>query len=220
MNNLLVVGILMVLIGILVIYLDIKNRPNDNQIDDWIEEDLEEARKKSLFKLSIDESEIIFEEKIIITGPRYERTGGADFKFKIGKDKQLRFTPIDVFVINLTDNQFMTYQCCLDILTGNLLSESTDEYFYKDIVTVGTKTSSYTMKFDKPVKLPNGQLETQRQVNDGEKFVLTTSGGTSTEVLLRDQSMEKEVGYTYKINDAEKVIQNIRKMLREKKASA
>ena len=56
------------------------------------------------------------------------------------------------------------------------------------------------------------------QLNSAETFELTTSGGTSVEVTLKDPSLiEMMGGGDIPTTRAEKAIQTVRKMLREKK---
>lgn len=56
------------------------------------------------------------------------------------------------------------------------------------------------------------------QMNSAETFELTTSGGTSVEVVLRDPGLIKRMGGgDIPTTRAEKAIQTMRKMLREKK---
>ena len=127
--------------------------------------------------------------------------------------RQIRHTPITVTVITLTENQLVAYQSDLDLTTGNFLNESTDEYFYKDIVSIATKTESREIKFKNLGKI---------QLNEAEIFKLTTSGGTSIEVILRDRKLliEKMGGGEIPITDVEKTISVVRKMLREKKSNS
>jgi len=104
----------------------------------------------------------------------------------------------------------LAYTCVLDFTTGKALNESTDEYFYKDVVSVSTKSESRTVNIPKLGTL---------QLNTAETFTLTTSGGTSLSVLLRDPTLiEKMGGGEIPTTRAEKAIQTVRKMLREKKA--
>lgn len=190
------------------IYFYNHGKPSDQQMDAWLEEDLKILNNKALKKTGIDESELV-SESVQVTGPRLWDIAGAEALFKKGKDNVLRFTPIGVSIINFTQNQLLNYTCILDITTGNPLNESTDEYFYKDVVSVSTKSESKTVNIK---NLGNIQL------NSAETFTLTTSGGTSLSVLLRDPSLiEKMGGGEIPTTRAEKAIQTVRKMLREKK---
>lgn len=211
------IGLFVLALGIFVIYNYLKKMPSDQQMDDWINEDLEATKRKSLSKIGIDESELVHEQ-IVIVGPRLESTGGAEMHFKAGKDKMVRYTPMNVTVLNMTANQLIAYNCCLDLTTGNQLQESTDEYFYRDVVSVSTKTSSFTMKFSTPATLPGGGKIDQMQFNSGERFELSTSGGNAISVFLRDEKWQEQLGGKIWSLDVDKAVQAVRKMLREKKA--
>ncbi len=117
---------------------------------------------------------------------------------------------MNITVLNFAPNQLLSYQCALDLTTGKRLNESTDEYFYRDVVSVSTKTVSVTKTSAK-----YGLL----QLNAAETFALTTSGGTSIEVILKDPKLVEMVGGDIPTTFAEKAIQAVRKMLREKKAA-
>jgi len=159
--------------------------------------------------MGIDESELVG-EAVTVTGPRLWDTAGAIIKFRKGKDETIRFSPVNTTVINFTQNQLLIFNCVLDISTGNSLNENTDEYFYRDVVSVSTKTESKTVKI--------GQEDVQ--MNSAETFSLTTSGGTSISILLRDPKLaERMGGGNIPITHAEKAIQVVRKMLRDKKSN-
>jgi hypothetical protein len=196
------VGILLIGGGIAVLAME-RNKPSDAQMDLWIEDDLQGLNAKALNKSGTDPSECVG-EKVLVTGPRFWNVAGAPILYKKGNDNTLRFTPIGVNVINFTAHQLISYSCVLDLTTGNALNESTDEYFYKDVVSVSTQTKSLTLE--------------NYQLKSAETFVLTTSGGTSVEVVLSDpQLIEKMGGGNIPKTQAEKAIQTVRKMLREKK---
>ncbi len=201
-------------------------KPTDQQVDLWIEEDLKGLNSKALAKSGTDQSELVG-ETVQVTGPRFWNVGGAEVSFKKGKDNFLRFTPIGVSVINFTASQLVVYQCALDLGTGNPLNEGTDEYFYRDVVSVSTQSKTKTLhKGDLPAKGLTGALKNALdsagtlQLNDAETFVLTTSGGTSVEVVLRDRRLiDKMGGGDIPTTTADKAIQSVRKMLRERKSA-
>lgn len=204
-----IAGLLIAGIGGFGIYLYTQGKPTDQQMDEWLEEDLKNLNKKALNKLGVDETELV-SESVQIIGPRFWDIGGAYIGFKKGKDGILRFTPIDVSIINFGQNQLLIYNCVFDLTTGNSLNESTDEFFYKDVVSVQTKTESHTVDIPKWGTV---------QMNAAETFTLTTSGGTHLSVILRDPTLIKKMGGgEIPITRAEKAIQAVRKMLREKKA--
>jgi len=199
-------------------------KPSDAEMDAWIQEDLQNLKTRALAKTGLDSSELIA-ESVMVYGPRFWKIGGAEVGIKKGDDGIVRFMPIGVTVINFTPHQLMAYQCALDLTTGNSLSESTDEYFYRDVVSVSTQ--SKTLTWDKAMIGANAlsvrQLEPlmtgdKLQFNAAETFALTTSGGTSIEVVLRDPKLIESVGGGSIPTDvADKAVQTVRKMLREKK---
>jgi len=216
------------IIGYVVRYNSSKEKPTDQQMDEWFEEDLKQITKRANDKTGINETELIG-EPVYITGPRFWNSVGAEVLFKKGADNVIRFTPVDVSIINFTSNQLVVYKCTLDLTTGNPLNESTDEYFYKDVVSVSTQSKSLT--YDQSIlaknflKDPMGSLSSMNatagkmQVNLAETFVLTTSGGTSVEVVIKDPVLINiSKGGIMPTTRAENAIQTIRKVLREKKA--
>ena len=201
-----IIGLILLGSGIFVI-VNWTKRPSDQEIDSVIDKLLKKVRSEALKKSGMDESEIVG-EPVLITGPQFWDIAGAEVHWKKGNDGILRFTPMNSTVINFTPNQLLSFQCVLDLITGNTLNQSTDEFFYKDVVSVSTKTISKT------IQLKDGPV----QMNDAETFSLTTSGGTDIKVILRDrQLIEKMGGGDIPITNAEKAIQTVRKMLREKK---
>jgi hypothetical protein len=204
-------GLLMLIVGALLIYSSVGGKPSDQQMDAWLEEDLKILSDKSLNKMGTDKDELTA-DSVYVTGPRLWDTAGAPVRFRQGKDNILRFTPVGVSVIHFTENQLLSYSCALDRTTGNALNESTDEYFYRDVVSVATKTESKT------VNIPGIKGPVQMQA--AETFTLTTSGGTSLSVLLRDPTLVNKMGGgEIPTTRAEKAIQSVRTMLRGKKGT-
>jgi hypothetical protein len=205
-------GLLFGGLGAFGVYSYSQGKPTGQQMDQWLEEDLKILTTKALAKTGTDEGELV-SESVQVTGPRFWDVAGAPVLFKKGNDNSLRFTPVGVSVICFTQNQLLGYTCALDLTTGKALSESTDEYFYRDVVSVATKTESKT------VQVPQ-QLGGTLQMNSAESFTLTTSGGTYMSVLLRDPTLIQRMGGgEIPTTRAEKAIQTVRKMLREKKSA-
>lgn len=199
-------------------------RPSDQQMDSWIAQSLQGIEEKALNKTGVDRSELVG-ETVVVYGPRFWNVSGVEFGITKGKDGIIRFTPIGVTVINFTQDQLVTYQCALDLTTGNTLSESTDEYFYRDVVSVSTQTQSKSYTWDRVKIDPKSPLATliingRLQFDTAETFVLTTSGGTSVEVVIRDIKLTQKMKGDIPDSIAEKAVQSVRKMLREKKAQS
>ncbi|MDX1905492.1 MAG: hypothetical protein SF053_00550 [Bacteroidia bacterium] len=202
------------------------SRPGDEQVDNWIQEDLNQLWVRALIKTHLDESATV-RNPVMIIGPRLINTGGAPFGVRKGKDNYIRYMPIGATIINFTQHQLVIYQCALDLTTSNPLAESTHEFFYRDIVSLETITESRTetsysfteqLLAEIPLlkNLAQGKVE---QYNSAETFILTTSGGTNVKVALSEKILVESVGGgTIPTHVSEQSIRAVRKMLREKKS--
>lgn len=203
-------------------------RPTDQQMDAWRNEDLDQLGAKAMAKSCLDSSDVV-RDPVVVVGPRLRNLGGAFFGFRRGTDGKARFTPLNVTVINFTENQLVTYQCALDLTTGNALNECVDEYFYNDVVSVATKSETLTCalnELDEKVlsqatNLKKLAVNDSIQVNSAESFVLSTSGGTSVQVRINEPILVQGLGGgSLPTELSENAVQAVRKMLRDKKAGA
>jgi hypothetical protein len=200
------VGVLFIAIGVVGLA-GYASRPSDAQIDAWLDQDVEALKSKALAKTGIDASELVKDQDSLIGFPLKNIAGAQRLK-KRGKDNVLRTTPITITILNYTANQLIVYQCVFDRTTGKALNESADEYFYRHVVGVRTRTMCQTYQ------TTNGEIV---QLELAEMFQLTTAGGTSVEVLLSDPKLiEMMGGGEVPMSRSEKAIQAVRKMLREK----
>ena len=191
-------------------------RITDTQFDEALTKMLDAIKLKSLQKAGIEEEELI-SKQLLIRGPRYHDTSGLDFQSKIGEDKIWRYSLVDITVLNLTAHQIIAYQCCLDLIQEKPINETTNEYFYKDIVSISTKTVSRTYVIAKG-KRKGEQVSSA----SAEVVSLTTSGGTSIDASMRDPKLIElwgGKGGELPNTDAEIAIAAVRKVLREKKAT-
>ncbi|MCQ2050120.1 MAG: hypothetical protein MJZ22_03835 [Candidatus Saccharibacteria bacterium] len=203
-------GILFCIIGIAWCVFSAKKIVSDKQFDEIKNEYLENLKSVARQKVDIDESELIADCNVLV-GPRLWNVGGATVLHKQGDDKVLRYTPLNVTILNYTANQLLSYTCVFDLTTGKALNETTDEFFYKDIVSVSTKTESKTYVTD-------DKKETL-QLNAAEMFYLKTAGGNGIEIVLSDPTLAKEMGGgEFDKSGIDNMLQSIRRMLREKKS--
>jgi len=217
------VGAALIVIGLLIPLFGPK-RPSDKKMDAWLDIDLENISTRALNKTSLHEDDLT-SDSVYVIGPRFWDIAGAKINIRKGKDNVIRYTPVGVTIIFFTQHQLVGYQCALDLYTGHPLSESSDEYFYRDIVAVTTKTESETFNLTKKeIKAFKKTFLEKLVKNDtlhfkmAEKFVLTTSGGTALEVVLSDPNLEELAGGgTLPTDRADAAIRSVRKMLREKK---
>jgi hypothetical protein len=205
-----------------------KLQPTDAQMDSWLREDLMNLQPRALTKGGLDISDLV-RDAVSVIGPRFRNLCGSDFGFRKGRDGRARFTPVDVTIINFTEHQLVVYQCALDLTTGKPLNECIDEYFYNDIVSVATRSDTFTYMADELdrkllERIPDAKkstVEGKIQVNGAETFILSTSGGTSVRVVLNDPVLVQGLGGgELPLEWAEQAVQAVRKMLREKKVGA
>lgn len=221
-------GIAAMGVGALISFLWITMRAKDQQMDTWLEEDIEHLKPRALTKGDLDPSEIV-REPVVVVGPRFRSLGGAFFGFRRGGDRRARFSPVNVTIINFAEHQLVTYQCALDLTTGKALNECIDEYFYNDIVSVATKSETFTyglQELDNRIlsrvpKVTESAVNGTVQVNSAQIFSLSTSGGTSVRVVLNDPVLIDGLGGgELPVERADQAVTAVKKMLREKKIGA
>ena len=159
-------------------------------------------------KLDVHTSDLIM-KSILITGPRLIKRGGVELIHKKGKDNIIRFNLINVCILLFTNNQMLYFNCCYDLISEKASLVSTEEFFYKDIVSTSTDTIETTYE-DKEGKVQ--KLET------ADCFRVRTSGGTAIEVVLTSPKLlELWGGGVIPTDFIEDAISKIRKILRDKK---
>ncbi len=210
--SMIVAGVFVLVIAI-AIYSSAKSRydarPTDDQMDSWREEDMATLRTHALDKFGFDEDDVVG-DPVFVTGLKFGNVAGARWRHRVGQDGVVRYTPIATTCIDLGEHQLLCFGCVYDLTTGKPLNEETDEYFYRDVVSVSTKSKSQTVNFQ----------EETIQLTAAETFELTTSGGTSVSVVLSDPAFVKKLGGSQLWDSrAEKAVKAIRKMLREKKSA-
>lgn len=186
-----------------------RRKLSDDKVDNWLRQGLSQLIGQSFKKLGLDKSETIA-EPLLIRGPILWTTSGiddGDLLWKKGDDDLVRFGVYHVTIIQLTDRHLGAYACDFNFIKDVALNERTDEYYFRDIVSVSTQeeASSYT--------LPTGHKLTTAQ-----NFKLSVSNGEAIRVTIGAPMISDIVG-TDEIPEtgAEKAISVIRAMLREKK---
>ncbi|QTE70069.1 hypothetical protein JRC49_09655 [Clostridiales bacterium FE2011] len=165
---------------------EIEAIPTDEQYDGEVLKSLNNLREKALSKLGIDEEEVSEIEPISFDGYVYR---GAT-ELKKGKDGLFRTNKYECVQLFFSQNEVHCYTYNFDTITDKHF-ESTDVYFYRDIVAVSTSS----------------EVEKVLEQNvEYETFKLTTAGGTALQVSLRD------------VNNAQRSINAMRSLLRQKKS--
>lgn len=125
------------------------------------------VKKRALNKLGLDIDEVCEIAPISFDGYKYK---GAN-AIKKGDDNIWRSNKYEVVMLFFSAHEVHCYTLVFNT-TGTKQTEGTDVYFYRDIVSVSTTSDT--------VKLETGGNF------DYEAFQLTTAGGTSISVSLRD----------------------------------
>lgn len=185
-------GTLVSIIAIVLIVIFVnKGKMTDAQYDASVKEQLKAMEQRALDKLGIDIDEVKEIAPIVIDGYNYN-----DFTlYKKGKDGLWRTNMYKVIYLFFSQNEVHAYTCEF-CTTEEQKKESTDVYFYQDIVSASTESSTATFK-----------LKNKDEKVQYESFKLTTSGGTSLLVSIRDS------------DHAQRSISAMRQLLRAKKMS-
>lgn len=176
-------------------------RPADQQIDTWLAESLSQVEPRSLERSHLDKADTIAKPVMFCT-VRLNIPRGTFFGVARGQDREIRFTPLHVTVVQFTEHRLVVYQCALDLTTGHQLNESVNEIAYQHVVSVATNSSAITLPASEVSadirarceRFRDAVVDGQVQLNHAESFLLTTSGGTSLRIVLRDPVLIAALG--------------------------
>jgi len=132
---------------------------NDNEIDQFCDYMVNYIKTQALQRLGLDEENLREAEPIMVKGYNFDGKMGEHSKMKRGRDNILRSSDYQITLFYFSKDQVHSYVRVFSII-NDIFFESTEEYFYRDLVSVST---------------------TQEQTVAGavDCFRLTTSGGTS-----------------------------------------
>lgn len=183
----------------------------DKQFDEFRDIQLSNLVENiSTLKMDIDTTDLI-NKSILITGPRIAKRGDVILQFKKGKDRIIRFNPINVAILHFTKEQVLAYLCSYDLMNEVPTMVSTEEYFYKDIIGASTETSESIYVDD------NDQ---SHKMTSSQSFKLKTSGGVGIEIFLSDPQLVEFWGKGVIPTDfIENAITQIRTIIRTKKSN-
>lgn len=189
------IAFLLVAAGAAWLYFQFSGLPTDGDVDNDALEVVRGLQQQALTKLGLDADEVTLLEPLIVSGPFF-KTIGSGVQIRMGKDQQFRASNYEGVVIFFSEHQLHSYKFQFSLTQQNERREQTDEYFYRDVVSVSTQSQT------EPIRDMKGQ---SRTVNY-EEFRLTTSGGTSVTSAMRTQ--DASTGRT---------LQGARQLIREKK---
>lgn len=184
-----IVGIIAIAFGALLIYIQVGGRPTDEEIDAAVTSQLKDMKTRALRKLGVDEDEVSEIAPITFDGYVYNKA-----LIKQGKDGKYRSSKYQAVMFFFSSNEVHCFTYDFSIVESSQ-KESTDVYFYKDIVSVSTQTEGTEYSVGKG---KSSQF-------DYEYFKLTTTGGTSISCAVRN------------IDDAQRSINGMRSLIKNKK---
>jgi hypothetical protein len=131
-------------------------KPTDHQMDLWLAEAYDPIVENGFNRLDIVQSDLVntdmrplivvgFPKEIpASTSARQEwRPGDPRLGFRLarGLDGKVRASHYDILVVYLTKWRLCTYQCVLEMETGNVIMDGTREFLYRDVLSVATESS-------------------------------------------------------------------------------
>lgn len=143
---------------------------SDYEVDSYASQLIGEITETGLMKLGLDKDEVKEIQPITIEG--YDYVGSNLYRY--GKDMKWRGDRYKAVIFFFSNNEVHCYTCSVSLIDGTR-NESTDVYFYNDIVSVSTQTE-YSQT------VVNGVAKKISY----ECFKLTTSGGTSINCSIKN----------------------------------
>lgn len=183
------------------------SRPSSSQMSLWLSEDFEALKMSSVGNCGLDESELI-SESIPLLGPIYWKINGLnnhETSMRRWDGTGYLYAVWDLVVIHFTEKCISVYRCPYNWLRNVTVNELTEEYYYQDITTVKTASSSTAYS-----------LFDGKKLESSKTFKITVSSGDSLEVLIDDPQLKTTNSEALK-SRGDKAVQTIRRMLRDKK---
>jgi hypothetical protein len=177
-------------------------KPSDEQIDQWMDSDIEKITAEALRRLDLEHDDYR-SEPFLLGGPSYSQ----ETKYIRGKDGKTRYSHLNILVVYLTEYHIATYQCDHDMEYGQTKSDKTQEFPYREITNLGTEVKKEKIYLvGNVISLEEGMQE----------FTLATSGSNVIKVAYKFARNTDSSGELVKIG-GEHTITAIRKKLQEYK---
>ncbi|NMF62693.1 hypothetical protein [Brasilonema octagenarum] len=177
-------------------------KPSDEQIDEWMDDDIDNIIEESLRKLDLEDGDYTA-KPFIIGGP----ADLDDTRYALGKDGKIRYSHLNVLIVYLTDHNILTYECVHTLIHGHTLSDITQEFPYKEITNLQIKT------VNKKISFVNDKTDYEKGV---QQFAIYTSGGNVIEVTYSFSHDAYHQGELVNIG-SQQTIKAVRKKLEEYK---
>lgn len=179
-------GVAVTVIGFIFICIAISGRPSDAEIEAQAKAMFNNLDKRAFKKLGIDPSEVSLAEPIRFWGYRFADSGlsvlgdeaNDEALWVIGEDGKSRSSEVAITGFYFGENSVYCYERIASLVSDSS-KESTEEYFYKDIVSV--KTDSIDIKKNEDNKGKMKKNVANKRIRS-EVFMLTNMGGERRKV--------------------------------------
>lgn len=127
--------------------------PSDEQVDQWLTEDLEQLlindQKDILDRLGLIEDQLQ-QEPLLTYAPFLDFTDFVDPRVRLGEDGKYRFSAHQLLVLTLADHHLHVYVCIYDSIERRSVFLETREYSYNDMVSVQSTNVVEMLEVGKP----------------------------------------------------------------------
>lgn len=200
-------ALILILIGSGFTLIRKRNTATDEQMDQWLKEDIENLIERSVSKLKIDPEKITV-DPIALKGPIVWYSDGVpydDLLHKVGKDGRPRFGVYHIMLIIFCDVHTDIYEYTHNFLQNIQPNERTYEFYKQEIVKVSIKDEEFDKTF------ANGT-----SFSKGEVVALKISTGDELSIIRGGQQLVEFVRADLEMNEIEDAVSSIRKELRAK----
>jgi len=202
-------------------------RPADADLDSWTEDGLIDLLDRALDRCNVVSTDQV-RDPVTIIGPAIEEVEGSEFRWRKGKDGQIRFNPMKVAIVIFLEYQIAVYRCVFDLISGKQWNEGALVILYRHVVAIATQAEDLRFPLkDLDQELLRYYPELAKNAVDGkvilkcaECFVLTTADGRFLTVYLQDPLLFKGASDdSPALERARDAVRSIQTRLREVAAS-
>ena len=196
-------GAIFILLAVLIGYAMYSGRPTDAEIDAQRDSLMSTLKDQALKKLGIDEEETKIAPPLFLRGYSFGRSvlgdkANKNVCDKIGKDGYWRSPECILSAFFFTEHE-IHYYCRTASLVSDAFKEYTEEFFYKDIVSIKTD------EIEKPFLDPKTGKESLTQKTRGIAFMIRNTGGETTQCSCTNTQ------------EADEAVNAMRSLVRQKK---
>ena len=196
-------GIAAIVVAGIIAFVLYSGKPSDSEIDAQRDTFMQTLKEQAIRKLGIDEEEANIAEPLFLKGYMFGRSvlgDKANQKLcdKRGSDGIWRSPECVLSVFFFTENEIHFYRKTVSLVSDSF-KEYTEEFFYKDIVSIKTD------EIETPWIDPKTGIESQTYKSRHISFMLRNTGGETTECSCSNTE------------EADNAVNAMRNLVRQKK---